>query len=293
MRLVVKQKNGQTKEFKFTKGPISLGRAATSQIFLPDRLVSKQHAVIYVDSEGKWNVEDLESANKTYLNDQEIHKAEIKDGDCIRISDFTMEVSLDDDTEADKIHLEDTFHLEAALAIPPHETVVRKTDPGHAPAMRLAAKRLTDFSQATEAICEADSFEKLLFALVNTVLKQFNAFHVWCALRKQPNGPMPYQLGKKRDGRKIKLSEIKLQAKIAQAVEKGQFLVLPRVSAQVEEEEAIRSALIAAIMRPYGCFGVIYIDNAMKDKHYSLSDLDYLMLIAMHTAAVLRNFLKE
>ncbi|NIP22820.1 MAG: FHA domain-containing protein [Phycisphaerae bacterium] len=294
MRLVVKQKDGQAKEFKFTKGPISLGRAATSKIFLPDRLVSKQHAVIYVNSEGKWNVEDLESANKTYLNDQEIHKAEIKNGDCIRISDFTMEVSLDDDNKADKqINLEDTFHLEAALAIPPHETVVRKTDPGHAPAMRLAAKRLTDFSQATESICEADSFEKLLFALVNIGIKQFDAFHVWCALRNQPSGPMPYQSGKKRDGRKIKLSEIKLQAKIAQAVEKGQFLVLPRVSAQVEEEEAIRSALIATIMRPYGCYGVIYIDNAMKDKHYSLSDLDYLMLIAMHTAAVLRNFLKD
>jgi GAF domain-containing protein len=102
---------------------------------------------------------------------------------------------------------------------------------------------------------------------------------------------MTYQAGKNRTGQKVALSDIKLQRKIAQAVEKGQFLVLPRVSAQVEEEEAIRSALIATIMRPNGCFGVLYIDNAIKDKHYSLSDLDYLMLVAMHTAAVLRNFL--
>ena len=203
-----------------------------------------------------------------------------------------MEVILDDETDTDKqIHLEDTFHLEAALAIPPHETVVRKTDPGHAPAMRLAAKRLTDFSKATEAICEADNFDKLLLTLVDIALKQFKAFHVWCALRNQPTGPMPYQAGKKSDGQNVQLSDIKLQRKIAQAVEKGQFLVLPRVSAQVEEEEAIRSALIATIMRPDGCFGVIYVDNAMKDKHYSLSDLDYLMLVAMHTAATLRNFL--
>ncbi|MDH4239964.1 MAG: FHA domain-containing protein [Phycisphaerae bacterium] len=294
MRLVVKQKNGRTREFQFSKGPISIGRAANCQICLPDRSVSKQHAIISATGDGKWIVEDQGSANKSYLNDEEIHKAEIKTGDCLRIIDFIIEINLADNAYAEKpIHLEDTFHLEAALAIPPHETVVRKTDAGHAPAMRLAAKRLTDFSQATEAICEADSFEKLLFALVNTTLKQFNAYHVWCALRKQPNGPMPFQLGKKRDGRKIKLSEIKLQSKIAQAVEKGQFLVLPRVSAQVEEEEAIRSALIATIMRPYGCYGVIYLDNAMKDKHYSLSDLDYLMLLAMHTAAVLRNFLKE
>ena len=292
MRLVVKQKNGQAREFQFTKGPISIGRAANCQIFLPDRSVSKQHAIISAAGDGKWIVEDQGSANKSYLNDEEIHKAEIKTGDCLRIIDFTIEINLEDNTHADKpIHLEDTFHLEAALAIPPHETVVRKTDAEHAPAMRLAAKRLMDFSQAAEAICEADSFEKLLFILVNIALKQFDALHVWCALRKQPTGAMPYQAGKSRTGQTIELSEIKLQAKIAQAVEKGQFLVLPRVSAQVEEEEAIRSALIATIMRPNGCFGVLYIDNAMKDKHYSLSDLDYLMLVAMHTAAVLRNLL--
>jgi len=294
VRLVVKQKNGQAREFQFTKGPISIGRAANCQIFLPDRSVSKQHAIISTTSNGKWIVEDQGSANKSYINDEEIHKAEIKTGDCLRITDFTIEINLEDNNKADKpIHLEDTFHLEAALAIPLHETVVRKTDAEHAPAMRLGAQRITDFSQATEAICEADSLEKLLFALVNTALKQFDALHVWCALRKQPTGAMSYQAGKSRTGQTIELSEIKLQAKIAQAVEKGQFLVLPRVSAQVEEEEAIRSALIATIMRPSGCYGVIYIDNAMKDKHYSLSDLDYLMLVTMHTAAVLRNFLKE
>ena len=292
MRIVVKQKNGQTKEFQFTEGPISIGRAANSQIFLPDRSVSKQHAVISATSEGKWIVEDLESANKTYLNDEAIHKAEVKTGDCLRITDFTIEINLEDDTDEDKpIHLEDTFHLEATLAIPPHETVVRKPDAGHAPAMRLPAERLTDFSQAAEAICEADSLDKLLLTLLDITLKQFSAFHVWCALRNQPTGPMTCQAGKNRTGQTVELSDIKLQRKIAQAVEKGQFLVLPRVSAQVEEEEAIRSAIIATIMRPIGCFGVLYVDNAMKDKHYSLSDLDYLMLLAMHTAAVLRNFL--
>jgi hypothetical protein len=121
-------------------------------------------------------------------------------------------------------------------------------------------------------------------------LGQFGAYHVWCALRTSPAGPMICHGGKKRDGNPVDLSKLKLQQKITQVVDKGQFLVLPRVSAQIEEEEAIRSALIAAIMRPNGCHGVIYADNAMKDKHYSLSDLDYLMLISMHTAAIMKKF---
>ncbi|MBW8042511.1 MAG: FHA domain-containing protein [Planctomycetes bacterium] len=190
MQLVVKQKNGGAKEFRFTQGPISIGRAANCQVFLPDRSVSKEHAVISATSEGKWIVEDLGSANKTYLNDEAIHKTEIKTGDCLRIIDFTLEINLEDNNHTDKpIHLEDTFHLEAALATPLHETIVRKTDAGHAPAMRLAAKRLTDFSQAAEAICEADSLEKLLLTLVEYCVKAVRCTSCLVCFKKPADRP--------------------------------------------------------------------------------------------------------
>ena len=292
MRILLKQKDGNTKEFQFEKGPISIGRGANSTIFLPDRAVSRNHAVLHCSEDGKWTIEDLDSASKTYLNDEAIHKAEIKHGDCLRITDFIIDVIFEAEvSEEDKqMQLDDTLHIEAALAVPPHETVVRKPDAGHAPAMRLAARRLTDFSQASERICNAGSLEEILLQLLDINLEQFEAFHVWCALRTQPAGPMTCHAGKKRNGDPVDLGKLKLQQKIGQAVEKGQFLVLPRVSAQLEEEEAIRSALIASVMRPNGCHGVIYVDNGMKDKHYSLSDLDYLMLISMHTAAVMKKF---
>jgi hypothetical protein len=157
--------------------------------------------------------------------------------------------------------------------------------------MRLAARRLTDFSTATERIFEADSLDQLLLTLLGVTLEQFNADHVWCALRNQAAGPMICHAGKKRDGSPVQLNELQLSDKITQAVEKGQFFVLPSVSAQMEAKERIRSAMVAAIMRPTGCFGVLYVDNGMKQEHYSLSDLDYLMLIAMHTAAILKRFL--
>ena len=290
MRLVLRHKDEPAKEFQFVQGPIYIGRAAESQIFLPDRAVSRKHAVIEDTSDGKWTVEDLGSASKTYLNDLAIHKAEIKHGDCIRITEFSIDVLLEEPVGDESIHLEDTFHLEASLAIPPHETVVRKPDSGHAPAMRLAAKRLTDYSKATERLCEARSIDELLVTLLDITMEQFEAFHVWCALRKLPGGPMIYHGGRKKDGKPVELNDIMLKEKVVQAVEKGQFLVMPRVSAQIEEE-AIRSGLVAAVMRPNGCYGVLYVDNSMKEKHYSLSDLDYLMLIAMHTAAIMKKFL--
>jgi pSer/pThr/pTyr-binding forkhead associated (FHA) protein len=259
---------------------------------LSDPTVSKKHALIACNGEGAWHVEDLGSANKTYLNGEAVRTAAIKTGDAIRITDFTIEVNVDDGVpETHPEQFEDTLNLEAGLATPVHETVVRKPDAGHAPAMRLPAKRLSDFSHACDAICRAKNLEDLLVTLLNLGLKQFGAFHTWCALREQPNGPMTYHAGKRRDGSAVELSEIKLAEKINQAVERTQSLVMPRVGADVEEKSRIRSALIAAIAGPTGCYGVIYVDNAMVHDHYALGDLDYLMLVAAHTAAVLSKFL--
>jgi len=289
MRLVLKQKDGETKEFQFASGPIVIGRAADSHVFLPDRTVSKKHATLFCD-DGKWAVQDLDSANKTYLNGEAVHKAEVKTGDAIRITEFTLEVNLDEQVQTDPAEFEDTLNLEAGLATPMHETVVRKPDAGHAPAMRLPAKRLSDFSQACDSICGAGNLEELLVALLNIGVQQFSAFHTWCALREQPNGPMTYHAGKRRDGQPVELGELMLADKINHAVERAQSLVLPRVAADLESKERIRSALIAAICGPAGCYGVIYVDNAMVHDHYTLGDLDYLMIVAMHTAAVLKRF---
>jgi len=292
MRLVLKHKDGETKEFQFAQGPINIGRAADSHVFLPDRTVSKKHALILCNDDGKWHVQDLDSANKTYLNGEAVRSAEIKSGDSIRITDFTMEISLDEKAHVTHpAQFEDTLNLEAGLATPVPETVVRKPDAGHAPAMRLPAKRLSDFSQACETVCKAENLEDLLVTLLNIAVKQFSAFHTWCALREQPSGPMTYHAGKRRDGQPVELGDLKLAPRINQAVERGQSLVLPRVAADVEEKARIRSALIAAIKSQSGCYGVIYVDNAMVHDHYTLGDLDYLMMLSIHTAAVLSRFL--
>ena len=286
MRLVVKKGDSTVEEFRFGEGPIYIGRQPNSQVFLPDRTVSRQHAVIFTTQDGKWMVEDLDSANKTYLNEEAIHKAEIKSGDCLRITDFTLEINLEEETEVERpTHLEDTLTTTSREM----QIIVRKPDTEHAPDIRLPAKRVKDFMQATEAICKANGPDELLQVLLSVILRQFSAYHTWCALRNQPIGAMTSHAGKSRDGRAVELSEIKLNEKITQAVEKGQFLLLPQVSAQIVEE-GIRSAIIAPIMDPTGCFGALYIDNAMDQEPYSLSDLDYLMLLAINTAAILENF---
>ncbi|MHC4488556.1 MAG: GAF domain-containing protein [Planctomycetota bacterium] len=95
----------------------------------------------------------------------------------------------------------------------------------------------------------------------------------------------------------VDLDEIKLNKEITEAIDKKEFLLFPQAPAQTKDErpglvgtQKIRSAMIAPIMDPAGCFGVLYIDNAEDQESYNLSDLDYAVLLAIHTAAIVENF---
>jgi pSer/pThr/pTyr-binding forkhead associated (FHA) protein len=318
----VKRGDQTVNRYKFDNTPIYIGRKADLQVVLPDMAVSREHTMIDF-KEGKWTVEDLESANKTYLNSEIIRKAPLKSGDVIKITGFSIgidfvesadasdkeqtgstsddTVSLDDTQTAAAAQTDDTEETEkkevtagaeaASLSTPRDEVIVRKPDAAHAPAMRLAARRLSDFAQAVEMLGDTKNLDEMVKVLLDVSLKQFTAFRIWCGLRSQKAGPITYQAGKRRDGKPVQLSEIKMSPKIIETFERGQSIVLPQVSAKLEQTERIRSAMIASIKTPKGCFGVIYVDNSMVHNHFSLSDLDYLMVLAMHTAAVLKSHL--
>jgi pSer/pThr/pTyr-binding forkhead associated (FHA) protein len=286
MRLVVKQNGRTVNEFRFTKGPIYIGRQENSQVFLHDGAVSRQHAVIFNTQDGKWMVEDLDSANKTYLNDQAIHKVEIKTGDCLRITDYTIEINLKDGAETEKpIHLEDTLAEPSAGP----QFIERRLDTADAPPIRLPAQRGMDLLRANEKISQAGNPDELLLALLDITSKQLGTYHNWCALRSEPTGPMTYHAGRTREGQTLELSNIKLNEKINEAIEKSHFLLFIFSKDMSKDEKGqIRSVVIAPIVGPAGCFGVLYANNTFRDDHYNLSDLDYLMLLGMHVAATVQ-----
>lgn len=297
MRLTVKNDKGVANDLRFKGGPVYIGRRVNANVFLPDPAISKEHAVIYME-QCKWIVKDLQSANKTFLNGTAIRKTQIRDGDVLNIGSFTITVSFDEDAEQE-VAQEDVQaaaadkppELEAMLSTPRDEVVVRNVDGSHAPAMRLAAKRLTEFSVITEAICDTDNIDDMMNVLVDIIMKQFAASCVWCGIKKQADAQITLQVGKRQNGDPVTLNDIQLSERITPALKRGRSLVMPQVAPRLEETASIRSALITAIKNNSGSYGALYVHNAMKQKHYSLSDLDYLMLIATHTAAVIKKYL--
>lgn len=315
MHLVVKKGEQIINEFSSDTESVHIGRTSSNQIRLPDASVSKQHAVVFA-VDGKWMVEDLDSANKTYLNDKAIHKAEIKTGDIVRITDFTIEINPGDKTEtADEESDIEELEIEisedekpkagkttagrtaagrtgssiySATAARDMQVVVRKPGAEQSPPITLAPERAVDFLEATKALGEADNLDNTLLILLETVAKQLNTNEIWCALREQPGGPMTSHAGKRRDGEMVELNDLQLNDKITQAIETGEFLlfIFSRDLDQ-DKNKQVRSTMIAPIMDIAGCFGAIYVNNTFRDNHYSLKELDYLMLLAIHTAAIL------
>jgi len=286
MRLTIKQGDRLINELHFSRGPIYIGRQIGSQIFLPDKAVSRQHTVIYTTTEGKWVVEDLDSANKTYLNGEAIHKAEIKDGDILKIADFSIEIHMDESAkQGTGITLEDTLH--ATLHEP--QIVLRLLDGVDAPLIKMQAKRGKDFSYAAGAICKCSDVQQLLVVLLDLVFRQLNPFHAWVGLSKSSIGKIEVSKGREISGKGVNFEEIVLQQKVNETIQSHRYILIPRLPLQIESDNKVNSAIIAPIMSENECFGVLYAGNSLDHEHYGMNDLDYLILISLVAGAFIKN----
>ncbi len=285
MKLVIKKAGQPLNELKFASGPIYIGRHAHSQIFLPASAVSRRHAVIY-DAQGKWLVEDLDSANKTYLNDQPIHKADLAGGDVIRIADFTIEVTL---SQAAPPPVPAAVQMDETLITVRHDlpTVSRQCQAKEGPEIQLPARRFRDFARAASQICAAENLKQLHRTLLDVLAAQFGSHDAWAALRKMPEGPFEQQGGRRMTTEIIKRSDLVMQQHVADACEKHKCILVPQVPREIAEGQ-IRSAIIAPILHENHCHGALYADNSRDHEHYTMHDLDYLLFIALQTGAAIQ-----
>lgn len=96
--LTVTQGESQGRRLKLGDVPITLGRSADCDFRLMNRAISRLHCRVWRDNSGYW-VRDLNSTNKTYLNDRPVVEARLKDGDFITVGgtvvQFTQEKDVD------------------------------------------------------------------------------------------------------------------------------------------------------------------------------------------------------
>ena len=295
MRILVKRGQSLISDLRFERGPVYIGRQPHSQVFLPDRAVSRQHAVLFTSATGAWTAQDLDSANRTTLNGRPISKMPIHEGDVLGIADFTLELHVDPEsvarTKEQPLDLGDTMiDGEAALASIYH-TRRRQNQPIH-----LAPARFTDIYELTRTLFGKDDQDALVADLTRLLLRQFDAYHVWAGLRETDSGPLTCHGGCARGGGTVTLDQLVGKGIVKQAVQDGTYILLPNIADMYGPDDSrpahlaqLCSAMAAPIVAPAGTYGVIYIDNGLDQDAYNRQDLDYLTLVSIEFAAVIEH----
>ncbi|HEY5601648.1 MAG TPA: FHA domain-containing protein [Gammaproteobacteria bacterium] len=92
MAKLVKTQNGEVlEEYSMTQSTLKIGRASDNDVILHDETVSSHHAVITAvtvsDNEAvkEYRIQDLQSTNKTFVNNKAITECKLQDGDVVRV----------------------------------------------------------------------------------------------------------------------------------------------------------------------------------------------------------------
>lgn len=96
--LTVTQGENQGRRIKLGDVPVSIGRSADCDFRLINRAISRLHCRVWRDNSGFW-VRDLNSTNKTYLNDRPVVEARLKDGDFITVGGTVVQFTQEQDVD--------------------------------------------------------------------------------------------------------------------------------------------------------------------------------------------------
>ncbi len=83
---------GVTQPFGETR--VTIGRRADNHLMLDEDNISRQHLCIERRDDEQYYAADMGSSNGTFLNDERIQTAPLKDGDTLRFGDYALTVRL-------------------------------------------------------------------------------------------------------------------------------------------------------------------------------------------------------
>ncbi|MCF7957330.1 MAG: FHA domain-containing protein [Phycisphaerae bacterium] len=295
MRLLVKRGFSLINDLHFTQGPIYIGRKPKCQVFLPDRAVSRQHAVIYTTPNGSWMIQDLESPNRTMINGRPITKIPLQEGDVVSISDFAIEVHFEPEiafTSKDQsLDMGDTI-TNVQVNIPS----IYQTSRNESHTIHLTAEHMQDFYRLNVALTAKTDQEELLEELTAILVNQLNAYHIWVGLRETASGPLTCYCGRTKNGSHIALEGLIGRDLIKQSIQNETYILLPCFSDYFSKGDSsataisgIKSAMATPIVAPTGIYGIIYLDNSSDQQPYSHKDLDFLTLVSTQVAALIEH----
>ncbi len=89
--------DGSDERFSIDMNPWRIGRSKNNEMALHDESISRQHAEIHRDAEGRVVLTDLDSLNGVYVNDKKVKSSVLLEGDMVDLGDVSFKYSLHDE----------------------------------------------------------------------------------------------------------------------------------------------------------------------------------------------------
>lgn len=301
LRLI--QGAAQESVFPLVKDCTILGRHPNCDIVLEVGAVSRQHARI-IRNESGFYLEDLNSRNGTFLNDQRvIGRQPLRDADRIRMCDLLFEFS--DPTTGEPLDEEGATRaawVDDEVALRSASTVMSKLDVSSGAAgVRLRVnpeaklRALLEISQNLgQAVSPDEVLARILKSLFNVFLQADRGFVV---LKDPRTGRLVPRVV---HSRRPNAGEVRMSKTIVQAVMESKQAILSADAAtdsrfdlsQSIADFPIHSMMCAPLVTSDGTvLGVIQIDTSDRKLRFTPEDLEVLAAAAGQAAVALENAL--
>lgn len=274
-----------------------IGRSSDCDVPLDVAAVSRRHAAILYDR-GRFFVEDLDSRNGTFLNEQRvINRMPLHDGDQLLICGQAFRFhggNALDSTELAEIVDDETMGVGRS-------SVMATLDvSGGTSSWRLSAKpevKLAALVEISNNLAQTLSVEEILPRLLDSLFKIFvQADRGFVVMRPKPDGPLvPVAVKSRREGdeERMRISRTIVEEAVnsrkailsADATSDERFNM-----AQSITDFSIRSMICAPMLGSDGDpLGVIQIDTLNQRSRFTNEDLEVLAGVASQAAAALDN----
>jgi FHA domain-containing protein len=106
-KLTIEDNEGATRELDLVRDGYAIGRDGTCDVFLPERNVSRRHARLERDAEGRWWLIDLGAPYGVFLNGHRVvGRAALSPGDIAQVGDHWLGL-VDDEPKAEGVRAGD------------------------------------------------------------------------------------------------------------------------------------------------------------------------------------------
>src|SRR5262245_24042034 len=272
------------RQHKLAVGATVVGRAASCDLVINDTSVSRRHAQVAV-ADGTCAVTDLGSRNGTYVNGDQIEKAQLRDGDRLVLGEVQLRLRCA--AASNIIVTED----DAALSMGP--VIKRAVGPDSPSAVHTAAtvdaprllKLLTDISRT---LVGTQPIDEVLGQVVDSAFESTKATRALLLLYDETAGVLVPRVVRHREGTR---GSTRISRTILDQVLKDRVSMLalnaqidPRLDmSQSIRTLDIRSFMCAPLWHDREIIGVLYVDNPQGDK-FTAEDLDLFTAFSNYAA---------